>query len=150
MEYSNKKMYSFCKLCPSYLLLFYFTHPHHHAGLHLLAWPLAVAFHHSYWPLSKQLSDIPALVPFIGFLVAALRNSTAYQHFFDATFYRCICCGCTQVPRLRRYNRLVAHVSISRCGGSAGQRWAHKRESWCPDRKCVICQTSVTDVNRCL
>lgn len=53
-------------------------------------------------------------------LPAVLRNSTAYQQSSNATFYRCIGRGCTQVLQLRKYNRLVVHMSVSRCGGQCG------------------------------
>lgn len=60
-------------------------------------------------------------------LPAVLRNSTAYQHSSNATFYRCIGRGCTQVLQLRKYNRLAIHMSVSRCGG-VGDWMVYKQE----------------------
>lgn len=101
-----------------------------------LAWPLAVSFHHIFWPLPCLLPGFWNLCSSIlhQLSAAVLRNSTAYQHSSNATFYRCIGHGCTRVLQFRKYNRLAVHVSVSRCGGSVSESRVYKRELCCFDR----------------
>lgn len=78
---------------------------------------------------------------------AVLRNSTAYQHSSNATFYRCIGRGCAKVLQLRKYNRLAVTYECfqmwCRCGWLEGVQTGIG-VSWhlsCLfDRWCVICR----------
>lgn len=136
--------------CSHYLLFYQAPCRSLPAALKDLARPLAVPFHHILWPLPclvrgswrLRSSILHQLSP------AVLRNSTAYQHSSNATFYRCIGHGRTRVLQLRKYNRLAVHVSASRCGGSRNEWRVHKQELCCLDRYRVVCQMSVTNVNR--